>query len=242
MATPEIKLIHRSCYPYASSPQERFLVRCISPSMRLAEHLTALRAWCKQCLPGRLKADVLRPGIVGMPTSMVIRLRPCMVSSTPTTTTVTPCHKACINRTRLVVATPGSSVSPNRRRKDVRGVRLQHREYRPTRGYLLPRLPSLLFCPRCFGARIATRERHDLHTRRQRVHVSLSIEGTNGGKRMRQFHVLGIPIVHPIRVHFHRWGLQRTSVSSSQAKHLSEPPSYEEPTHSGHTLTFDRQK
>ena len=30
--------------------------------MRLAQHLTALRAWCKQCLPGRGKPDVLRPG------------------------------------------------------------------------------------------------------------------------------------------------------------------------------------
>ena len=28
-----------------------FLEGCSSPFMRLAEHLTALRAWCKQCLP-----------------------------------------------------------------------------------------------------------------------------------------------------------------------------------------------
>ena len=28
-------------------------VGCSSSSMRLAGHLTALRAWCKQCLPGR---------------------------------------------------------------------------------------------------------------------------------------------------------------------------------------------
>ena len=34
--------------------------------MRLAEHLTALRTWCKQCLPGWCKPDVLRPGILGM--------------------------------------------------------------------------------------------------------------------------------------------------------------------------------
>ena len=33
--------------------------------MRLAEHVTALRAWCKECLPGRRKPDVLRHGIVG---------------------------------------------------------------------------------------------------------------------------------------------------------------------------------
>ena len=32
--------------------------------MRLAQHLTALRAWCKKYLPGRWKPDVLRPGIV----------------------------------------------------------------------------------------------------------------------------------------------------------------------------------
>ena len=42
--------------------------------MRLAEHLTALRAWCKQCLPGWCKPDVLRPGIVGMRGSMVARV------------------------------------------------------------------------------------------------------------------------------------------------------------------------
>ena len=29
------------------------LVGCSSPFMRLARHLTALRPWCKQCLPGR---------------------------------------------------------------------------------------------------------------------------------------------------------------------------------------------
>ena len=45
--------------------------------MRLTEHLTALRAWCKQCLPGWRKFDELRPGIVGMRGSMVVGLRPC---------------------------------------------------------------------------------------------------------------------------------------------------------------------
>ena len=30
-----------------------FIGRCSSPSMRLAEHLTALRAWCTRRLPGR---------------------------------------------------------------------------------------------------------------------------------------------------------------------------------------------
>ena len=43
-------------------PHKRFLVRCSSPLVRLAQHLTALRAWCKQYLPGRGKSDVFRPG------------------------------------------------------------------------------------------------------------------------------------------------------------------------------------
>ena len=30
------------------------------------QHLTALRAWCEQYLPGRGKPDVLRPGNVGV--------------------------------------------------------------------------------------------------------------------------------------------------------------------------------
>ena len=47
-------------------PHDRFLGGCSSPFMRLAERLTALRAWCKQCLPGRCSPDVLRPGIVRM--------------------------------------------------------------------------------------------------------------------------------------------------------------------------------
>ena len=36
-----------------SPPHKRFLVGCSSPSMRLVQHLPALGAWCKQCLPGR---------------------------------------------------------------------------------------------------------------------------------------------------------------------------------------------
>ena len=59
-------------------PQRRFIVGCSSTFMLLSQHLTALRAWCKQCLPGRWKADVLRVSIVGMRGSMVTRLRPCM--------------------------------------------------------------------------------------------------------------------------------------------------------------------
>ena len=35
-----------------SSPHKRLLVGCNSPFTRLAEHLTALRAWFGQCLPG----------------------------------------------------------------------------------------------------------------------------------------------------------------------------------------------
>ena len=38
----------------------------------------------KQCLPGRRKVGVLRPGTVGMRGSMVIRLQPCGISSTST--------------------------------------------------------------------------------------------------------------------------------------------------------------
>ena len=38
-----------------------------------------------QCLPGRWKPDVIRPGIVGMQRSMVVRLRPCMDINTPLT-------------------------------------------------------------------------------------------------------------------------------------------------------------
>ena len=34
--------------------------------MRLAEHFTALRALYEQCLPGRSKLDVLRPGVEGV--------------------------------------------------------------------------------------------------------------------------------------------------------------------------------
>lgn len=36
------------------------------PFIRLAEHATALCAWCPRCLPGRRKPDVLRPGILGI--------------------------------------------------------------------------------------------------------------------------------------------------------------------------------
>ena len=52
-------------------------------SCQPAEPLTVLRAWCKQCLPGRWKPHVLRPGVVGKRGTTVTRLRPCMMSSTP---------------------------------------------------------------------------------------------------------------------------------------------------------------
>ena len=37
--------------PYGPSALQAVL-GCSPPFMRLAEHLAALRAWCKQCLPG----------------------------------------------------------------------------------------------------------------------------------------------------------------------------------------------
>ena len=51
--------------------------------MPLAEHLMVLRAWCKRRFFGPCKPDVLRPGILGIRGSKVIRLRPCMLTSTP---------------------------------------------------------------------------------------------------------------------------------------------------------------
>ena len=44
--------------------------------------LYLLPIWHQQCLPGRWKPDVLRPGIVGVRGSMGKRLRPCMIMST----------------------------------------------------------------------------------------------------------------------------------------------------------------
>ena len=38
---------------YRNPPHKRVLVGYSSPYMRLAQHLTACRAWCKKCLPGR---------------------------------------------------------------------------------------------------------------------------------------------------------------------------------------------
>ena len=85
VATPNNTVTHWSLSsiskkvgPRCQSPfHERFLEGCSSPFIPLAEHLTARRAWCKQCLPGWWTPNVLRPGIVGMRGSMIIRLRPC---------------------------------------------------------------------------------------------------------------------------------------------------------------------
>ena len=73
----------RRCHPVQESPpHKRFVVGCSSPFMRLAQHLKALRAWCKQgCLVGK-KSDALRPGILVMRGSMTIRLQPCMTMGT----------------------------------------------------------------------------------------------------------------------------------------------------------------
>ena len=64
VATPENRSINStlsSMYVQESPPHKRFLliVGCSSPFMRLAQHLAALRAWCKQCLSCRRKPDVL---------------------------------------------------------------------------------------------------------------------------------------------------------------------------------------
>ena len=60
-------------------------VGCNSPpSMRLAECVTALRAWCKQYLHGRGENTTCSvPGCKDMCGSMGVRLRPCVISSTP---------------------------------------------------------------------------------------------------------------------------------------------------------------
>ena len=61
VATPESKSGHATLSSVCRKvrarcqdpPHKRFLVGCCSPFMRLAEHLTALRAWCRRCLLGR---------------------------------------------------------------------------------------------------------------------------------------------------------------------------------------------
>ena len=59
----DIQAFHAAIHMQESLPQKQSLVGCTSPSMRLAQHLTALRAWCRQSLPGRKKTDTLHPGI-----------------------------------------------------------------------------------------------------------------------------------------------------------------------------------
>ena len=79
----QINSFHAVIHTHEIPPRKRFSVGCSSPLIRLAEHLPALRAWCQWCLRGQSKPDVLRPGTVGMRGSMVRRLRPSMVMSTP---------------------------------------------------------------------------------------------------------------------------------------------------------------
>ena len=97
VATPQNKsttVIHAVIHTQENPPQTRFLVGCSSPFMRLAKTPDDV------CL-GRLKPDVLRPGIAGMRGSMVKRLRPCMTISTPppyrTTTALAPAQP-CLRR------------------------------------------------------------------------------------------------------------------------------------------------
>ena len=56
LGTPENKSIRwtpSSSKWDASLLQKRFLVGCSSLFVQLAQHLTEIRAWCKQCLPGQ---------------------------------------------------------------------------------------------------------------------------------------------------------------------------------------------
>ena len=56
VVTPEnesIQFINAVIHMQENLPQKRFLVRCSSPFVRLAQNITALCAWCKQYLPGR---------------------------------------------------------------------------------------------------------------------------------------------------------------------------------------------
>ena len=48
VATPESKInsLDAVINMQETPPQKRFVVGCSSPFVRLAEHLTALRAWC----------------------------------------------------------------------------------------------------------------------------------------------------------------------------------------------------
>ena len=71
----QIKLVDAVIYTQETPPLKRLLLKvgCSSPFVQLARHLTAVRAWCKQYLPGQRKPDVLRPGIVGKRGSIIIR-------------------------------------------------------------------------------------------------------------------------------------------------------------------------
>ena len=73
-----IKSFDAVIHPSKSPPHKRFLVGCRSPFMRLDEDLTALRAWCKQCLPGSVKtrrapSRYVRDARVHGPTTAIMR-------------------------------------------------------------------------------------------------------------------------------------------------------------------------
>ena len=80
VAKPENKSIPPKLLSFASPPHKRFFAGCSTSFVRLAQQLTAFRAWCKQCLFGRRKPDVVRPGMAGMRESLLIRLRACTPS------------------------------------------------------------------------------------------------------------------------------------------------------------------
>ena len=78
------QLIEAVCHPQASPRHTRFLVGCSSSCVRLAGHLTfrfALGASNVCALVGeKPKVSPSRHRMMGMRRSMVIRLRPCMIS------------------------------------------------------------------------------------------------------------------------------------------------------------------
>ena len=63
LLSPEVKTPKKqinsldAVIPYACPPQTLCLVGCSSPFMRFAQHLSALRTWCKQCSPWWVKTQ-----------------------------------------------------------------------------------------------------------------------------------------------------------------------------------------
>ena len=80
--------------------------------MRLAEHLTALRAWYQQCLPGRGKPDVLRfrdcrdARVYGHPCTIMSTLPP------PPPFFFPPSASCALSETRLNILNPCRSAPP----------------------------------------------------------------------------------------------------------------------------------